>query len=73
MAYNMIKAMIKVANKNNITLEYAVGKKINILSIDEKDDIVLETIDDKTGKKDRKNLFSEKKFDAENDMHQLRS
>ncbi len=64
--------MIKMANKNNVTLEYAVGNIIHTISVDKNDDIILETVDDTTGKRSRNNLFSEKKFDAENDMHQLR-
>ena len=71
-AYNVIKAMIKIANKNNITLEYADGNIINSLSIDKNEDIILERVDDTTGIRSKDKLFSEKDFDAENDMHQLR-
>jgi len=72
MSYNIVKAMIKIANKKNITLEYANGNIINSLSIDKNDDIILENVDDTTGIRNKTKLFSEKDFDAENDMHQLR-
>lgn len=72
MAYNVIKAMLKIAKKNNITLEYADSKIINKLAIDKNDDIILERIDDTTGIREKRKIFSEKDFDAENDVRKLR-
>lgn len=72
MAYNVIKAMLKIAKKNNITLEYADGKIINKLAIDKNDDIILERIDDTTGIREKSKIFSEKDFDTENDVRKLR-
>ncbi len=71
-AYNIIKSIIKIVNKDNMTLEYSESNILNKLSIDKNDDIILEKIDDTTGVRVKTKLFSEKDFDGENDMHRLR-
>ena len=75
MAYNVIKAMIRMAHKNNITLEYAdkKSKKLVQLTLDSKDDIIIQHKDETTGKVNILSTpFSEKEFALENDMHYLR-
>ena len=75
MAYNVIKAMIRMAHKNNITLEYAdkKSKKLVQLTLDSKYDIIIQHKDETTGKVNILSTpFSEKEFALENDMHYLR-
>jgi hypothetical protein len=74
MAYGFIKALVKLANKNNLTLQNR-QKGTSILSslkLDKDENIILENKNDSSGKTESTSIFSEKEFATNNDIRHLR-
>ena len=72
-AYSILKSILEIAKKSWIQPQYMNGTEFTRLKLDKSNTIVLETIDDNTGKRVSKKLFSEQDVLLDNNMDKLQS